>query len=234
MRLVKGSAERDRAGSWSPDGNWFVYIHWEGGRSSLNKVKTTGQAEPEILKAGVKPVGDWLPVWSPSGDWILYADGGVKLISPDGKTTRHLSSTTAIAYAFSADGQTIYGIRPVAAERLELFSVSVAGGTEKTIGSFGREHHPRTLGGPATRLSLAPDGTSLTFSTRRSTSNLWLIEGLNAVTPPLANACFPFTRNPRAAQQRGGHVAGYNRGARRASETRGIVTGSRQRRPFAG
>ncbi len=184
MRLVKGSAERERAGSWSPDGKWFVYIHYEGDRSSLNKVKTTGQAEAEVLKADIKPVGAWLPLWSPSDDWILYADGGVKLISPDGKTTRHLSSTTAVAYAFSADGQTIYGIRHAAADRLELFSVSVAGGTEKTIGSFGREHLPVTLGGPATRLSLAPDGKSLTFSTSRNTSNLWLIEGLNGVTRP--------------------------------------------------
>ena len=78
-------------------------------------MKTTGQAEPEVLKADVKRQGSWVPVWSPSGDWILYADGGVKLISLDGKTTRDISSKTAVAYAFSADGQTIYGIRQVAA-----------------------------------------------------------------------------------------------------------------------
>ena len=70
------------------------------------------------------------------------------MISPDGKTTRDLSSATAVAYAFSADGQTIYGIRQVAADRLELFSMSVAGGTEKTIGSFGQEYLPASLGGP--------------------------------------------------------------------------------------
>ena len=183
VRLVKGSAERERPGSWSPDGNWFVYYHVAEGRSSLNKVKTTGQAEAEVLKADISPVGAWLPVWSPSGDWILYADGGVKLISPDGKTTRHLSSTTAEAYTFSADGRTVYGIRRAAADRLELFSMSVEGGAEKTIGSFGREHLPMTLGGPALRLSLTPDGKSITFSTSKSSSNLWLIE-LNGVTLP--------------------------------------------------
>ena len=183
VRLVKGSAERERAGSWSPDGKWLVYLHVQGGRSSLNKVKTTGQAEAEVLKADINHVAAWLPVWSPADDWILYQDGDVKLISPDGKTTRHLSSTTAVAYTFSADARTIYGIRRAAADRLELFSMSVAGGTEKTIGSFGLEHLPVTQGGPATRLSLTPDGKSITFSTSKSSSNLWLIE-LNGVTLP--------------------------------------------------
>ena len=37
---------------------------------------------------------------------------------------------------------------------------------------------------PALRLSLTPDGKSITFSTSKNTSNLWLIEGLDAVTPP--------------------------------------------------
>ena len=56
VRLVKSSAERERAGSWSPDGKWFVYLHEEGDRWSLNKVKTTGQAEAEVLKADLKSV----------------------------------------------------------------------------------------------------------------------------------------------------------------------------------
>lgn len=171
VRLVKASAERERAGSWSPDGKWFVYVQEEQGRWSLNRVKTTGEAEPEVLIADIKPEGPWLPVWSPAGDWILYNDRGAKLISPDGET-RDLSSTIAVAWTFSADGGTVYGIRQSA----ELFSVSIAGGTEKTIGSFGREHLPATAGGPATRLSLTPDGKSISFSTNKNSSNLWMIE----------------------------------------------------------
>lgn len=66
-------------------------------------------SEPEVLRADVKQTEAWLPVWSPSGEWILYEDAGVELMTPDGK--------------------------------------------------------------------------SLTYSTRTSTANLWLIEGLNAVTP---------------------------------------------------
>ena len=182
VRLVNSSAQRERAGSWSPDGKWFVYFDEEGDRWSLNKVKTTGKAEAQVLKTDLTSV-PWLPVWSPSGDWILYPDDReLKLISPDGTTTRQLSSAGAVACTFSADGRTIYGIRQ-AADRLELFSMSVEGGTERTIGSFGREYVPATFGGPATRLSLTPDGKSITFSTLRSSSNLWLIE-LKGVTLP--------------------------------------------------
>jgi hypothetical protein len=38
--------------------------------------------------------------------------------------------------ATRADGQTIYGIRQVAPDRLELFSLSVTGGTEATAGAL--------------------------------------------------------------------------------------------------
>ena len=182
VRFVK-SAAGDFPGSWSPDGNWYVYRHFQDGRESLNKVKTTGGAEPEVLKADVKRSGNWVPAWSPANDWILYGDGGVKLISPDGKTTRDVSPTSATAYAFSADGRTIYGLRqPVALSRVELFSVGVGGGPEKTIGSLAPEYLPRVSLAPSLRLSVTPDGKSLTYSISRTTSNLWLMDALKSVT----------------------------------------------------
>jgi Tol biopolymer transport system component len=185
VRLVKSVTASDYAGSWSPDGNWFVYWHFrqEGG-ISLNKIKTTGQAEPEVLNAAIKRAQNRVPLWSPSNDWILYSDDGLKLISPEGKTTRDLSSKAAVAYGFSANGKTIYGIRQAAADRLELFSIGVADGAEKTIGSLGREYLPLNQLTPALRLSLGPDGKSVTYSTTKVTSNLWLAEGLNTVTLP--------------------------------------------------
>ena len=137
-----------------------------------------------MLKAVVKRQGAAVPMWSPSGDWILFLEDGLKLISPDGKTTRDLSPKTAVAYSFSADGQVVYGIRQVAADHLELFSISVAGGAEKTIASMGREYLPSNNLSPALRLSLSPDGKTVTYSTIKSTNNLWLAEGLNAVPLP--------------------------------------------------
>ena len=182
VRLVKTSAERDWPGSWSPDGNWFVYQHLRDGKRSLNKVKTTGQAEPEVLTA--LPPSLTVPVWSPAGDWIMYRSAeGSTLISPDGGTTRDVPNGF-VAHAFSADGQTIYRLRRVGNDRLELFSTGIKGGGEKTIGSLPSEYLPAVSSNPSVRLSLAPDGKSLTYSTVKNTSNLWLIEGIDAVTLP--------------------------------------------------
>jgi serine/threonine protein kinase/Tol biopolymer transport system component len=184
--LVKGdTAATHFAASWSSDGKWFVYWSVEEGKTSLNKVKTTGQADPVVLKTEINREGVWPPIWSPSGDWILHEDEGVKLLSPDGKTTREVSATSAVAYVFSADGKTIYGIRKTAAgDRLELFSISVTGGIEKVIGSLALEYLPITPANPGVRLSLTPDGKSITYSITKNTSNLWLMEGLDTVAMP--------------------------------------------------
>jgi hypothetical protein len=36
---------------------------------------------------------------------------------------------------------------------------------------------------PTPRLSLSPDSTSIAYSTAKNTSNLWLMDGLDAVAP---------------------------------------------------
>jgi Tol biopolymer transport system component len=147
-------------------------------------VKTTGEATPVVLKEDVKRRGsNWSPVWSPAGDWILFDDNGVKLISPDGRTTRDVSPVSALVYGFSADGRTVYGLRQSApTSRVELFSFSVAGGPEKIIGTLPPEARPASDSSPGLRLTLTPDGKRLTYSTARATSNLWLLDGLKPVT----------------------------------------------------
>jgi Tol biopolymer transport system component len=188
VRLVKGVTEDEFAGSWSPDGRWFTYLAVKGDKFSLNKVKTTGEATPEILKADTTDnfTQNWVPIWSPTGDWILYADTGATLISPDGKTTRNLRSTPAAGYAFSADGKIVYGIRPAASGGTELFSMSVDGGREKVLGELDPDQTPSALLQPSLRLSLSPDGRSLAYSTQRRSSTRWLVEGLDAVASRLS------------------------------------------------
>ena len=184
VRLVKGSKAREAGGSWSPDGNWYVYTSYEEGRNSLNKVKTTGEAAPVVLKPDVVGGLSAQPVWSPANDWIVSIDRdrGLSLISPDGGTTRDIETVKTLVVAFSADGRTLYGFRqPAPAGRVELFSTSVTGGPVKVIGSLPFESGPRASTTPGLRLTLAPDGKRLTYSTGRSTSGLWLMEGIDSV-----------------------------------------------------
>ena len=60
--------------------------------------------------------------------------------------------------------------------------MSVTGGAEKTIGSLPRDYVPTVSNNPALRLSLTPDGKSLTYSIARTTTSLWLMDGLKSVT----------------------------------------------------
>lgn len=86
-----------------------------------------------------------------------------------------------MAYAFSTDGKMLYGIRQVTG-RAEIFSMSVAKGAEKTIGALGQEYLPSSNLSPSLRLALTPDGKSVTYSTVKSTANLWLMD-ISGVAP---------------------------------------------------
>jgi serine/threonine protein kinase len=181
VRLTKADTATEFPGSWSPDGNWFAFLDVQNGKPSLMKVKTNGQAQPELLKADLQRAGGFIPAWSPAGDWILYtADAGVKLISPDGRQTRDLISLGNALCGFSSNGALLY------CGRFEdgvgkVFSVNLDGKAEKVIGSLGPEYAATNSLGPALRFSLAPDGKSVTYSIRKNTSNLWLMDGLPTV-----------------------------------------------------
>lgn len=49
--LTNDSASTEFPGSWSPDGNWFVYPAYRNDHMSLMKVKASGQAAPIAVKA---------------------------------------------------------------------------------------------------------------------------------------------------------------------------------------
>jgi len=185
VRVVKDDAEKGYAGGWSPDGLWFVYFSSREGVASLKKVKTTGQAEAETVVAKIQPpptaliVG--IPAWSPKGDWIMYSDGAIKLVSADGKMTRDLGPGLKDALCtFSSDGTLLDCMRkPADIQRpWELFSVNLEGKGERILGTFAEENRPESNFSPSLRLSLAPDGKSVAYATYKSVSNLWLVDGL--------------------------------------------------------
>jgi eukaryotic-like serine/threonine-protein kinase len=183
IQVVSGNVY---TGSWSPDGTWITYQLNQDGKRSLGKARPVGQARPEIL---VEDIGgtfvSWPPVWSPSGEWILYFGNGVKLVSIDGKTTRGISEKSAEVYGFSPDGKTIYGIRKTAnTDRLELFSVPTLGGAEKVIAPINLEYAPTAGLSPSRRLTFNPDGKTAVYSVAKFTSNLWLMDGLDGIPRP--------------------------------------------------
>lgn len=180
--LTNDQASGEFPGSWSLDGSWFSYIRFEGGKISLDKVKTAGQATPVLIKAEVEYDNDAVPVWSPDGNWILL---GETLYSADGKTSRSLGEHHSEGYAFSQDGKRVFGLRQGEGSET-LFAVDVASGAEKVIGNFAAEYRPRSHLNPAMRFSLAPDGKSIAFGVGRFKDGLWMLEGFAVKTGLLA------------------------------------------------
>jgi Tol biopolymer transport system component len=179
--LTNDSLDLEAPGCWSPDAAWFAYYAMGSGKQDLMKAKTTGQATPILVKAGVNG-GASLPSWSPDGKWICV---GEQLVSPDGKSTRSLPKDTSPAYMFSADGKRMYGIRQDG-ERQLLFSIDLATGKEKVVGDLGKDFRPDSSLGPGIRFSLAPDGKSFIYGVRNDKSNLWLLEGFEPKTDLLS------------------------------------------------
>ena len=178
VRVLTGDAPRQELpGSWSPDGHWFVYWAYEGGRHSLNKVKTTGMATPEVIASGIGSTS-LVPTWSPSGEWILISrDARLEILSPDGKASRQLPGDSWLGATFSSDGKLVHAIQ-YANSRLELVSFGIAGGAVKTPHSLDIKDMPGGPGSPTMRLSLTPDGKSLSYTTLKSDAVLWLMTGL--------------------------------------------------------
>ncbi len=174
VQMTNDSSAVEFPGSWSPDGSWLAYLAIRAGKMELIKVKTSGQATPTLVKSQVNCE---TPAWSPAGDWIVC---GHDLLSADGQTDRKLPDSPTQNFAFSKDGKLLYGIRDEKDGEV-LFSVDIATGGEKTIGSFAREFRPASNLHPAIRFSLAPDGKSIVYAAGTFHTNLWMLAG--ALTP---------------------------------------------------
>src|SRR5262249_18267682 len=129
------------------------------------------------LKADINPTNGSVPAWSPAGDWIEYNDKGENLISPDGSMMRFLGDLHTDGCSFSRDGARLYCLR-WDTDHETLISMDLNGKLRKEIGRLDAEYRPASNLGPAIRLSLSPDGKSITYAHARSAArNLWLLEG---------------------------------------------------------
>jgi hypothetical protein len=183
VRLVAESSDQEFAGSWSPDGNEYAFLRVVKGEVFLARVRTTGNATSQTIRSIKRASGGSLPIWSPSGEWILVeTPDGHLLISPDGTSDRPLTAAAdGRALGFSADGRTIYGLSRPTEATIEFFSLPVAGSPRTRIAPVEAHYLPSNSLGPSLQLSLSPDGKSFTYAVARWTSNLWLMDGVNEV-----------------------------------------------------
>jgi eukaryotic-like serine/threonine-protein kinase len=180
IQLTNSPAAREYSGSWSPDGSQFTFEQDDGSASDLMTVRTSGNATPTVLKRDV--AGRALPVWSPTGEWILYlAKDGWQLISPDGKTSKPLGKINTPSLVFSRDGRLLYGIdtgeRAAYPDRATLFSFDPATLQRRVIKELGKELAPQYVNTPGTPFSMAPDGKSFVYPTIYYREDLWMLTG---------------------------------------------------------
>ena len=115
--------------------------------------------------------------WSPAANWILYSAGNsLDLISPDGKSTRTLSSRRFMAYNFSNDGGRVYGIfhnTTGKGPEWQLYEVDVTTGTEKFLSPVDLPSTTGSLSG----FSIHPDGKRALITIAKWPFQIWMLQG---------------------------------------------------------
>jgi dipeptidyl aminopeptidase/acylaminoacyl peptidase len=156
---------------WSPDGNSIVFVERVGGQLRLMRVAAGGGSPSLVLSD--EDLNFFLGLrWSPDGRWIAGVSlAGVRLISPDGKSSRVLTGYSS-GGDFSRDGKIFYAFRRGDDRRWTLVPVNVDSGREgpavalPLAGSL-------NLGG----MSLNPDGKRMALHANQLKYDLWMVEG---------------------------------------------------------
>jgi Tol biopolymer transport system component len=162
--------------SWSPDGQWIAGVQQVGNQLKVVKVKPVAGATPVALAAAnfdTTTLGG--AEWSSAGSWILYQSAkGMALVSPDGTVNRELNPHRFRAYAFSKDGQQVFGIfrnSTGAGADWQLYSVDVATGAEKMLTPLDLPASTDAIGG----FSLHPDGKRFLTSIGKFPYDIWML-----------------------------------------------------------
>jgi Tol biopolymer transport system component len=138
--------------SWSPDGRHIAYTHVTVGgevepvwhmKLMVARADGTGAAR-ELLR------GAWFPAWSPRGDLIAVASGGLVVVSPDGSGRRIVTRDLRGPFAWSPDGTRLAFIGDLPSR---IF----------VIGADGRGSTPLAEVGAGDELAWSPDGRRLAW-----------------------------------------------------------------------
>jgi Tol biopolymer transport system component len=182
LRLTSVEPESELGGSWSPDGERFVYLQPKGAKTALMMVQTSGNAIPTALNDDVDNV---IPDWSPSDNWITFKDDNVwHLMSPDSKTSKALGTigNETEFLAFSKDEKLLYGMRrdgPGPGSNVVLFSLDTVTLRQKVIRHLGPSFAPVSFLMPGIRFSFAPGGQSFVYAICQRQVNWWILEDVS-------------------------------------------------------
>jgi Tol biopolymer transport system component len=138
--------------SWSPDRRHIAFTHVTVGgdvepvwhmKLMVARADGTGAAR-ELLR------GAWYPAWSPRGDLIAVASGGLAVVSPDGSGRRIVTKELEAPFAWSPDGTRFAFIGDLPRKIL-------------VIGADGRGLKPLAAVGGGYELAWSPDGRRLAW-----------------------------------------------------------------------
>jgi Tol biopolymer transport system component len=165
--------------TWSPDGNWIVYMSSERG---LMKLPAGGGQVETIYKGECS----YVPRWSPDGRWIACPESGhIALLSAEGKVERSLGTRLAMV-AWSRDSKVLFTLGRDESQKWLLTSIDPQTGSERIITTMGAEQF--FTGGISNNsmISLSPDSKSITATSMAVKSDVWVLEGFPQPKGPLA------------------------------------------------
>ena len=168
LRRLTGAERLDHDATWSPDGEWIVFISRdENDYTRLWKVSTRG-GESQQLTRGEEAFFDWYPHWSPDGKRIAFAstrgdEAHIWTIAADGGEPTRITAQglglpiTSCAPSWSPDGRSIAYTARVD-DNTDIYVIAVDGSEARRI-----THHPTFDRLPG----WSPDGSELIFSSNR-------------------------------------------------------------------
>lgn len=169
---------------WSPDGQWIVYGVATTARMGAIRVARMGSQEtPKDL---MEVSQGQLSLWSPDGKWITFENkDGLGILSPDGATKRVLLPAAlepGSGLCWAPDSQSLYLLRRIAGENV-LSSLDIRTGRVTILRKMDGSHVYGQIYSTRNAMRLSRDGKRLTVTRRATTTNLWLLEGLEVPKP---------------------------------------------------